>query len=96
MSMEAAANGDVHFDQYVEVSTDGETWDVVRDGHFTVTLGYGETLAITDDEELTDNQKIAALAALLKDRIKERGLDESDEAATKINALVSFPVNVSL
>ena len=96
-SSEAAANGNVHLDTWVEKSTDGgNTWvRTVPNGHFTVVLDGAAVIAITEGAG-TDNDKRAALSALFKAEVESRGIDEADDATTQLDDLVTYPVNVNL
>jgi len=94
---EAAASGDVHLDCFLERSKDeGGTWELVDGGHRTVVLDGDAVLAITENEGLTDNQKVGQLADMFKQEVVGWGIDRSDDADQQINALVSFPVKVEL
>ena len=59
---EAAANGDVHLDCFIQ-RLNGATWEDVYLGHRTMELGAAAVLAITGGAG-TDAQKRAALLAL--------------------------------
>jgi len=97
VSSEAATNGDVHLDCFVERSQDeGETWALVRIGHRSVVLDGGAVLAITENEGLTNNQKRAQLTALFRQEIVAWGIHRSDDADQQLQALVSFPARVTL
>jgi hypothetical protein len=95
VSSEAAANGDVHLDTWVEKFVD-EAWvRTVPNGHFTVVLD-GEAVTAIADGEGTNAEKIAALAALFKAEVVAKGIDTADDAQTKLEALVTYPVSVTL
>ena len=94
VSSEAAANGDVHLDVYVESDRLGD-WASIPGGHRTLVLDGSAVLAILEGSG-TDNQKRAALSALFKQEVAAWGIDESDNANEQLNELVSFPINVVL
>ena len=96
-SSEAAANGDVHLDTWVEKSADGNPpWErTVPNGHFTVVLDGAAIVAITNGPG-TDNQKREALGELFRAEVASRGIDTADDAETQLDALVSYPVSVAL
>ena len=97
VSAEAAANGNVHLDTWVERSNNaGANWTRdVPNGHFTVVLDGAAVTAITDGAG-SAAQKRAALAALFKAEVGRRGIDRSDDALTKLEALVTWPQSVAL
>ena len=93
---EAAANGDIHLDTWVEKSLNGTDWTRdVPNGHFTVVLDGAAVTSITDGAG-TNAQKRAALGDLFKAEVAARGIDKSDDALTKLEALVSWPQTVAL
>jgi hypothetical protein len=96
LSSEAAANGDIHLDMFVQRSAvvDGQTvWQDVQTGHRTLVLNGREVLDLTG----TAAQKRAGLLALFKAEVAGWGLDKSDSADMALKALVpSFPVDVPL
>jgi len=99
LSTEAAANGDVHFDCWIQkqVEVEGEpTWENVPSGHRTLVLQGAAVQVILDNESLTNVQKRLAIAELFREEAKSWGIDEADEANTGIEDLVTFPVDVSL
>jgi hypothetical protein len=94
-SSEAAANGDVHLDTWVE-KLDGEEWvRTVPNGHFTVVLDGAAVAAIADGEGTTA-QKLATLSAMFKAEVTMRGIDTADDANIKLNELVTFPKSIAL
>lgn len=97
VASEAAANGDVHLDTWVERSPTGaDPWTRdVQNGHFTVVLDGAAILAI-DSGPGTANQKRAALSALFKAEVDKRGIAKADDANTKLKALITWPQSVVL
>ena len=91
---EAAANGDIHLDVFVESNKTGD-WVLIPNGHRTLVLDGSAVLLITNSN-LTDNEKVTALATLFKEEIKNWGIDKSDEATVALGELVEFPVNINL
>ena len=95
---EAAANGDLNLDCFIEsdAEVEGETvWTVVPLGHRTLVLNGAAVLAITGGAG-TSTQKRQALQALFKQEAESWGIDEADQAQQGLAALVEFPVNVNL
>ena len=91
---EAAANGDIHLDVFVESDKTGD-WVVIPNGHRTLVLNGKAVLDITEGAG-TDNQKRTALSNLFKEEVKLWGIDKSDEASVALGELITFPINVSL
>ena len=97
VSSEASAAGNVHLDCYLQRSQDsGETWELVDGGHRTVVLDGDAVLAITEDDSLSNAQKVGHLANLFGQEVKSWGIDKSDDANQQLEALVTFPANVGL
>lgn len=96
VSSEAAANGDLHLDCFIEKQLEDESWELVPNGHRTLVLNGAAVLTITSNEAYTIPQKHAALAALFRETAMGWGIDEADEANTSLDELVTFPVNVNL
>ncbi len=94
-SSEAAANGDVHLDTWVEKFVDPDWVRTVPNGHFTVVLNSAAIIAIADGAG-TDGEKRTAMGALFHAEVSSRGIDTADEAETKLDALISYPVSVDL
>ena len=93
---EASSNGDVHLDTWIERSEDAENWTRdVPNGHFTVVLDGNAVIAIADGEG-TDAEKIAAFAAMFKEKVQDKGIEIADDAVTKLESLVSWPQTVAL
>ena len=96
---EAAANGNVHMDTWVDVSADdGDNWQPAQGGHFTLVLNGAAVLAITTGPG-TLTQKRATMLALLKAEVASRGIDQADDADTQLRELLpggDWPVEVSL
>lgn len=94
---EAAANGNVYLDTFVERSADGETREAVPNGHRTVVLDGPAVLAITGGPGTT-TEKRAALLALFEAEVRSFGIDTSDNANTQLVALLpaGWPVTVTL
>uniref|UniRef100_A0A6M3J143 Uncharacterized protein n=1 Tax=viral metagenome TaxID=1070528 RepID=A0A6M3J143_9ZZZZ len=97
LGSEAAANGDVHLDVYIQRETEPAVWVDVPNGHRTMVLNGRAVLAITESAQ-TDAQKRAALVELMRQTAAAWGIDESDEANEQLTALVpgGYPVNVTL
>ena len=99
VSSEAAANGNVHMDTWVERSEDdGANWEPAQSGHFTLVLDGAAVLAITEGPG-TPTQKRTALLALLKAEVAQRGIDEADDADNQLRDLLpggDWPVTVAL
>ena len=99
LSTEAAANGDVHLDAWIQKQTtvEGEVvWANVPSGHRTMVLAGSAVRVIMDNQNLGDPQKRLALAELFREQASGWGIDEADEANTGISDLVTFPVDVAL
>ena len=99
VSSEAAANGNVHMDTWVDKSIDdGDNWEPAQSGHFTLVLNGAAVLAITEGPG-TQAQKRAALLALLKAEVASRGIDSADDADNQLRDLLpggDWPVTVGL
>ena len=99
VSSEAAANGNVHMDTWVDKSVDeGDNWEPAQGGHFTLVLDGAAVLAITEGAG-TLTQKRAALLALLKAEVSQRGIDSADDADNQLRDLLpggDWPVTVAL
>lgn len=93
---EAAASGDIHLDVWVEKQVNGD-WNLIPQGHRTLVLDGAAVLVITEGAG-TDNQKRAALLALIRQEVVAWGIDQSDEAYTQLFALVpgGWPVTVAI
>jgi hypothetical protein len=95
---EAAANGDLHLDTWIQKSEDdGATWENVPAGHRTLVLDGAAVLTITESAG-TDQQKRAALLELFRQEAESWGIDESDDAYTQMYDLLpsGWPVTVEL
>ncbi len=99
VSSEAAANGNVNMDTWVDKSVDdGDNWEPAQGGHFTLVLSGAAVLAITEGPG-TDNQKRTALLVLLKAEVASRGIDSADDADNQLRGLLpggDWPVTVDL
>ncbi len=95
---EAAANGDVHLDCFIQ-KQNGTVWEDLLPpyGHRTMELGAATVLAITTSVQ-TGAQKRAALLLLFKNTAAAWGITKADDANTQFVALLSagFPVDVQL
>jgi hypothetical protein len=91
----AAANGDVHLDCFVEREIEEDVWELIPNGHRCLVLDGVAVLMITESS-MTNAQKRQALANLFRQEVKSWGLDQSDDANVSLEALVSWPQNVSL
>ena len=81
---EVSANGVVRFDTFTEVSTvdpdTGDTsWALIPGGHQTISVDGADIVAIVNGAG-TNNQKLAAISALIKAAVKVHGLAPSDLA----------------
>ena len=96
-SGEAAANGDIHLDVYVEKETDTDVWEPIPLGHRTMVLNGAAVMAITGGAG-TDAQKRAALLELFRAEAESWGIAESDEAYNALYDLLpaGWPVSVVL
>ena len=96
---EAAANGNVHMDTWVDKSTDdGASWEPAQGGHFTLVLNGAAVLAITGGPG-TLTQKRTAMLALLKAEVASRGIDQADDADNQLRGILpdgDWPVTVDL
>ena len=98
-SSEAATDGSVFFDCWIQRQTEveGETvWVDTPKGHRTLVLSGSAVQVILDNGNLTNEQKKLALAELFREEAKSWGIDEADEANEGISDLVTFPVDVAL
>lgn len=95
---QASGSNIVLIDVQIDYSADdGATWDPLDSGTTQIGIPAADVLAITRDPELTDQQKLSGLNALLQQRIDELGLTDSREALGDIEALVpSWPITVAL
>ena len=93
-SSEAAANGDVHLDVFVESDRSGD-WVLIPGGHRTLVLNGDAVLAITGGTDTTTNKQ-KSLATLFKEEVKSWGLDKSDDANEQLLELVKLPITVNL
>jgi len=93
-SSEAAANGDIHLDVFVESDRSGD-WVLIPGGHRTLVLDGSAVLLITGGSG-TPTEKRLALAALFKQEVLNWGIDRSDDANEQLLELVELPIVVSL
>ena len=94
-SAEAAANGDVYLDCFIETDASGD-WLPAINGHRTMVMDGAAVLAITGNDALTDQQKRAQLASLFRAEATSWGIDQADAAQTALAELVEYPVNVAI
>lgn len=96
-SGEAAANGDVHLDCWIEKEQEEDVWVPVVNGHRTMVLDGAAVLAITESG-MTDAEKRAALLELFRQEAASWGIHESDDAYTQMEGLMptGWPVTVNL
>lgn len=94
---EAAANGDVHMDVYVEKEVETDVWVLIENGHRTLVLDGEAILAITQ-ETGTAAEKRQAIAALFKQEVLSWKVDRSALANEELQALVpgGWPLDVNL
>lgn len=104
LSSEAAANATLQLDCWVQrrlkdpPDPENNPWVNVPLGHRTVVL-QASALQKVLDSAATDQQKRAAIVALLRQEIVSWGIDEADRAEQGLMALVpgeSWPVSVPL
>jgi hypothetical protein len=93
-----ASGGNVRMKVTVEKQAADNSWATIEDGARYVTLSTDAVLAITNDAELTNQQKLSALADLFRAAVGGANLPLADEAATDIAALLpaGYPVVVAL
>ena len=96
LSSEAAANGDVHLDVFVESDRSGD-WQLIPGGHRTLVLDGSAVIAICESGDTLANRRLA-VKALFIEEIKSWGIDESDDANEQLSALVyqGWPQTVEL
>ena len=96
LSSEAAADGDVHLDCYIQRDDEGE-WVDTLNGHRTMVMDGEAVLAITEGSG-TEVEKRTALLALFKAEAEAWGIDQADDANLQLVALLptGWPVNVNL
>lgn len=96
-SSEAAANGDVYLDCWIQRFDDPD-WVNVESGHRTMVLDGAAVLAVTEQPTWTDTQKRNALLEIFRQEALSWGVDEADDANTQLVALLpsGWPVNVNL
>ena len=97
MGSEAAGNGNVMLDVFIQKETEVDVWVDVPQGHRTMVLPGVAVLAITESAQ-TDAQKRTALIELMRQTAAAWGIDEADDANEQLAALVpgGYPVNVAL
>ena len=87
----------VRFPIFVLRSTDGTEWVQVPWAPQEVILDATAILTITNDTALTNGQRIAALADLMKAQVEGYGVTEAEEALGDLAALgISYPVTINL
>jgi len=93
-----ASGGNVRMKATVEKRNADGSWAAIEDGTRWVNLNAGAVLAITNDEALTDQQKLAALSQMFKDAVGAANLPLVDEAVQDIADLLpnGYPVTVAL
>ena len=96
LSSEAAANGDIHLDVFVESDRSGE-WKPIPSGHRTLVLNGAAVLAICNSGDSLAERRVA-VKDLFVEEIKAWGLDESDNANEELMALIyqGWPQTVNL
>lgn len=89
--------GDILLDVEIETDQYGD-WVIIPNGRCKVRLDGNAALLITEDEELTDAQKRAALLALFKAAVQAAGIDLSVTAYDQLYDLLpsGWPVTVAL
>jgi hypothetical protein len=94
-----AGDGTLHFDTYIEMEVETDVWQVCPMGHRTLVLQASAVSAITENDQLTDNEKRSQLRDLFKQQAQGWGIDEADSALNDIVGLIpgeNWPVNVGL
>lgn len=96
-SGKAAADGTVHFDCWIERESEPDVWEVVPMGHRTLVRSSATILSITESE-MSDQEKLDALCALLCEEATNWGIHKSDDAYNQMYDLLptGWPVNVDL
>jgi len=96
LSSEPAANGDVHLDVHVESDRTGD-WVLIPGGHRTLVLDGSAVLAICNSGDTLANRRLAVKALFIQ-KIKDWGIDESDDANEQLTALIyqGWPQTVDL
>ena len=96
ISSEAAANGDVHLDTFIESDRTGE-WVLIPGGHRTLVLDGEAVLAICNSGDSLADRRVA-VKDLFVAEIKSWGIDESDDANEQLTALIyqGWPQTVDL
>jgi hypothetical protein len=94
---EAAANGDIVFDCWIEKEVEEGAWEPVPMGHRTLVLDGAAVLSVTESG-MTDPQKRAALLELFRQEAESWGIHESDDAYSQLYDLLpaGWPVTVGL
>lgn len=96
LSTEAAGDGTVHFDCWIQRETSPDVWEDIPRGHRTLVLQSSAILSITESG-MTDPQKRTALCDLFRAEAKGWGIDESDDADQQLLVLIpEWPVDVVL
>lgn len=85
---------DVLVSVMVQVSNDGINWADVEER--TMRLKHDRLDKVLDDATLTDPQKRAALAAIFKFEAAAWGYQAAHATVVKLDALVSWPVDIAL
>ena len=89
------AVNDVLLSVMVQVSTDsGQTWDDVEERR--VIIHHERLNTVLDDATLTDPQKRQALAVIFKAEASAWGYQAAHATVAKLDALLSWPVDVAL
>ena len=89
------AVNDVLLAVMVQVSTDsGQTWDDVEERR--VRIHYERLDKILDDATLTDPQKRTELVKIFKAEAEAWGYQSAHATVVKLDALVTWPVNIQL
>ena len=96
LNSEAAANGDIHLDTFVESDRSGD-WVLIPGGHRTLVLDGEAVLAICESGDTLANRRLA-IKDLFVQEIKSWGIDESDDANEQLMALIyqGWPQTVNL
>jgi len=97
VSSEAAGNGDVHLDVYIQKEVSPDVWETVPNGHRAMVLNGAAVLAITEGPG-SEAEKQAAIVAIMQEIADAWGIGESDDANEQLTALVpgGWPCDAAL
>jgi len=97
LGVEKIGTADLRFPLIVYRSTDGTVWTQVVQAPASVSFPATTILAITNNDALTSQEKLAALVSLMKAQVEEFGVSEAEEAIDDLAALgITYPVTINL